>query len=562
MVAIGAFAPFLPYLGMQFVNDWGYFNSLVLVVRSIVWEYGRFPLHNPWVCGGLDLLTNPQNRIFSPLMLLDLLFRPQWANVAGLMAYAALGFIGARLFLVQFGVSQLVATVGAILFLHGNWFGFHYTEGHIPFGTMQLLPWMAYLAMRCGSRRNFILLGLTVSVMLLDGGMYAFVFSILTIATLLVMGRIPLAELKAALLSRPFETAGVIVATGLLATPKMLPVLRALRDRGPELDFHSMSPELIKLALFSPFTSLFEQPANTSWRFHEFACYLSPLGLVLIFIGGTRPLQYWKRAWPLLLAALFWFWVGSGYWPEWNPWLAFQRVPLINNAHVQSRVLLIMFVFFVILVTLALERLRERHVVAFAVPALLLVVEAVIVHGKPMREIVRPENTRAPTTLIAGRQIQYTRETSFHEIPQHYYERLGSAKCYEPSFRPPSQVIHHLGGNGYCGEACLDDPNAGWVQITRHSPGRITLDFELQKHTSFDLNTNALYGWHVRDAAAAKLSGFGYERLKVEPSARKGKLRLYYRPTYLPWVFASLLAGIALFTALWIRSRSGAGSPH
>ena len=114
VVALAAFAPFLPYLGKQFVNDWGYFNSLSLVVRSIVLEFRRFPGHNPWVCGGLDLLANPQNRVFSPLVVADLLLRPQWANLAGLVAYAVVGFIGARLLLAQLGARSVVASASCV----------------------------------------------------------------------------------------------------------------------------------------------------------------------------------------------------------------------------------------------------------------------------------------------------------------------------------------------------------------------------------------------------------------------------------------------------------------
>ena len=48
-------------------NDWDYFNSLALVVRSTVLGYNTWPLHHPWVCGGLDLLSNPQIEFGLPL---------------------------------------------------------------------------------------------------------------------------------------------------------------------------------------------------------------------------------------------------------------------------------------------------------------------------------------------------------------------------------------------------------------------------------------------------------------------------------------------------------------
>src|SRR5262245_59098519 len=90
LVAVGAslaaYAPFFSQISVPFSRDWTYFNAMSLVVRSIVLHFRRFPLHNPWVCGGLDLLANPQTRIFSPMMLLDLALTPQWANLMGLVA--------------------------------------------------------------------------------------------------------------------------------------------------------------------------------------------------------------------------------------------------------------------------------------------------------------------------------------------------------------------------------------------------------------------------------------------------------------------------------------------
>ncbi len=74
---IAAYALYFPRADGPYFDDWSSFNSLSLEVRSNVLHYGRFPVHNPWVCGGLDLMTNPQNRVFSPFFLADLALPPQ-----------------------------------------------------------------------------------------------------------------------------------------------------------------------------------------------------------------------------------------------------------------------------------------------------------------------------------------------------------------------------------------------------------------------------------------------------------------------------------------------------
>src|SRR5450432_979185 len=185
--AVAAYATFLRRADLEFFNDWDYFNALSLVVRSSVLGYGRMPLHNPWVCGGMDLLANPQSRVFSPLLLADVVLPPQWANLAGLIAYSALGLLGMSLLLRRLGTSPGIAFAGGLLFINGEWFGLHYTDGHIPCGSMQLLPLLVYFAMTCGQRRSLLLLVLTLLLLLLDGGIYTIIFAMLLLSTVLCL---------------------------------------------------------------------------------------------------------------------------------------------------------------------------------------------------------------------------------------------------------------------------------------------------------------------------------------------------------------------------------------
>ena len=155
---IAAYALYFPWADGPYFDDWSSFNSLSLVVRSNILHYGRFPVHNPWVCGGLDLMTNPQNRVFSPFLLADLVLPPQWANLCTLMIYGTVGFIGCFWLLTALGCGRGAALIGSILFVNGSWFALHYPEGHIPYGAMQLVPLMMFLGARLGNHRHLIAL--------------------------------------------------------------------------------------------------------------------------------------------------------------------------------------------------------------------------------------------------------------------------------------------------------------------------------------------------------------------------------------------------------------------
>src|SRR6202022_3611728 len=104
--------------------------------------------HDPWCGGGLNVLANPQNRIFSPLLVLDLAFSPYWANLVGLVVYAFFGLWGMYRLVREFEIPPPAAALTAILFINGSWFGLHFAEGHIPYGSMQLLPWVLWAFLR------------------------------------------------------------------------------------------------------------------------------------------------------------------------------------------------------------------------------------------------------------------------------------------------------------------------------------------------------------------------------------------------------------------------------
>jgi len=548
LAALVAFAIFLARacVGWSFTHDWVQFNALSLVVRSHVLSYRRFPVQNPWICGGLDILANPQNRVFSPLFLLDLAFPPQWANLLTLIVYAVVGFAGAYALLRDFELDRAVALVGAAMFINSGWFALHFTAGHIAYGSMQLLPLVLYLARHADRRREVALLGLVHALFLLDGGIYTFIFSLMMLATALAFGIVPRAVVRAAVLRAPGRLALVALAALLLATPKILPVVWEIGDRTPILDAVDMPGGLMVRALLLPFHQFSEPPGGSlPFLMHEYGCYLSIPGLLLVIAGGTAPRAYLRACAGLLGAALLWLWIGCGWWPAVNPWRLFQKLPLFNNAHVEPRVFLILYVFFVVLVARALQRLRARSAAAFAAVALLLVAESIAVRSYPM-VVVPHENVRAPTALIHNDTIATTRDFAWE--PPHYYDGVGAAGCYEVEFLP--RFIKSASAPGYRGEAYPVDPGAGSVKLLHYTPGRITIAYDLKRPTPIELNTNALYGWRADPPASAKVTGRGTELLRVEPSALSGTVELRYWPGFMGLLFVAYAAGIALFAVL------------
>jgi hypothetical protein len=541
-------------------QDWQYFSSLSLVAKSAMFEYGVLPVHQPWGCGGLDLLSNPQNRFFSPFFVFDL-FLPLWLSNTGVVAtLGILGWWGARELFLHFGVGLLPAAVVATVWICGSWFGLHFAEGHVPYAAMQLLPAVWWLMMRLESRKHVTALFAVLAWFLLEGAIYAFIFSIFLFFTGLLTRTVSVSHVWALLgRSRLSHTCVCMTAFSLLAAPKLYPVLSQISGRTPMLDFFRMPLSLVLRALFDPWQELqsFKPDARHEmfWGFHEYGTYLSPLGLFLIlaFVLG-RPGGFRAKPAVLVLAGFFWFWVGSGWGGDVNPWRLFQALPLLNNAHVQSRTFILMFLLFCVLLAAALDALKERRALILGFACVFLFEAAIVRNAAWIRPPWKNHGfARLDSELIQSRTIEYT--APFIWNTHEYLQRgLGSKTCYEPANVLPYSAFDSSDPS-YRGEVFLEDSQAGSVQQVEISPGRIVIDYDLQKPTSIIVNQRLLYHWRVVRGAATINSWGAFSPaglIQVTPTMEmRGQIELRYQPPWLWALFVSWLLGIGVFAVLF-----------
>jgi 2-polyprenyl-3-methyl-5-hydroxy-6-metoxy-1,4-benzoquinol methylase len=528
--------------------DWDYFSSLSLVVRSNVLSYGKFPLHDPWVGGGLDILANPQNRIFSPLFILDLLLSPHAANLVSLILYSFLGMVGTYLMLRGREVSRVAAVACAILFVNSSWFGLHFSEGHVPYGSFQLLPWVLYFAFRLSKPSAVFGLCSLLSLFLLDGGMYAFIFSLVLLALCTAVGLVKPWQALLGRTRREKVWVGLsVVCLALLSSAKLVPVLVFSRDRKPGLDFSTLSVAQLGKIFFYPFQTLLDSMGpEIPLRFHEFGCYLGVLAAVLVVSHLTRMRNLKKEARFVALAAFF-FWVGSGWGGALNPWHFFQKLPLLNNAHVQSRVFLLMDLCFLVVLASALDRLRRRPQLLLGLAAV-LVLEATFVKAYPFHAAYKWIGKAKPTvTLIRSQTIRATIDQGTK--PEHYFSGLsGARQTYDPA--APRTAVQSRGLASYRGEIYFTD-GMGTVALDAFTPGRIVFHYTATAPSRIEINSNQLADWKaVAGNVQLKPSESGLIGVQVPPGA--GSVELAYAPWYLSGLLFAYASGILLWFGLLV----------
>lgn len=541
--------PLLQFGHTTILRDWGYFNGLSHVVRSCIYQYHTLPIHNPWIIGGLDIFANPQSRIFSPFFIYDLFFTAPFANLFALVTLGFIGSIGFYKLMVHLKTSRNTALIGGILFIHASWFSLHFSEGHIPFGSFQLLGLALYIILRIEEKRFKVYYGLLNAFYLLDGGIYAFIYTnlLLLICLLLQWGGL---SLRGFLKSLYYQWKSVFLSLFLFATlssAKLIPFLWLNISRYPVLQFVKLNLQSVLVAFFDPRQYLYKNFGQvTPFQFHEFGAYIGiPATLIVVwFLWKNRKLHYFK----LVIIALFFFWIGSGWLESINPWNIYQKIPVLNNAHVQSRYFIFTWMFFLILLCYALDFLRSRiKPVYFKLLTVLLVAEAFFVSSYPFIKVYQVGKMIYPSSvfnkLISNTTIEKTVDSADEKNGTgflHYYiKNTGAKYAYEPSYVRGD--IKSIEEPDYRGEIYLLY-GKGNVRITSYTPGKINIFYNLDTASEIQVNTNYLLGWKSSSNQLQIYEENGL--LTITPTNLNGEAEILYRPRYLYFIFPLYFTGL------------------
>lgn len=508
-------------------RDWEIFYRHSLVAKSNVLSFGQFPLHDPWKMGGVDIWSDPQSRVFSPMLLLDVLFDPITSNQLAIFIYAFFGLIGMHKLLVQLRLFHLTAFVGAFLFINSSWFTLHFAEGHLSFASIQLFPWIFLGALQIEQLKRQLLLASLFALFLIDGSPYAFVFGMLLALSAVFFWESPFEKIKKLFASRANLFLCGLLFLGLAST-KAVPVLLLVGSRHPFFETIVTSPRFLAEILFNPFQHLFKEVTTGWWGFHEYGCYIGlfATGLVVLHLFSRRFLRNNAR---YLIFACFWLWLASGWGGSWNPWNAFQKVPILNNLHVQSRLLILFFFFFTLLAAKALQRIENRRV--FLLLSSVLVLESLAVRtyifSKTYKETSKPKEERpliSATRWVTGPAFMRTGDNW-------YFSTNAKAE----------------GDTDYKGEIYALN-NACEAKLDSFIPGAVQFSFKGASSCDVQVNTNVLMGWKVVEGPAHLLT-HPSRLVTVRTSASQGTVRLRYRPLYFYPLLLLYAAGV--FSFFW-----------
>ena len=375
----------------------------------------------------------------------------------------------------------------------------------------------------------------------MDGGIYAVVFSIILAIVMLLTGQIPIAQWWRACHRKPLSYLLCGGGAILLMLSKVIPVTATFPARRPELDFYSIPLQHLFFMFFGiEQRLLFDSGAGAPYGFHEYGCYLGIAASILLGWATVRR-SLLRRYWPVSLAAFIFLWMGIGWGSGFNPWLLVQKVPLVNHAHVQSRILLLFVLFLAVLVARAIDERLQVYGWSKGTKWLIgiLLFEGLFFSSQP---IVGQFKKQTPhdwqfSRLITHDQLLVTNPNS-HK-PDHYsLINHGGKNCYEPAVHSQAeQRIKAYSEPGYQGETYLTS-GSGTSTLLKYTPGFIRLSIDTNSASVVAVNTRNWLGWRVVEGEAKLIKDEPVVTLQVPRGQQTISVR--YQPDW-TWKVAVLL---------------------
>ncbi len=274
------------------------FAQLRWVPYYTLTHFHQLPFWNPYKCGGMPMLGNPESAIVTPFILIYLIFGLVPGMILEIYLHVAIMFAGGYLFGRELGLVPLAALVLAAMFPSSSWLSLHVAVGHLNFLSIAYIPWiLALLIASCRLRRwHLAMLGGLRCGLTLTEGNYGFIFAAMLVALFAVWYAIVQLSI------RPLLVAAVIGIFALaFGLPKLIPTAELLTINPRNWGLSYLTWRGVLISLFSRDQDL-DHPMIASFFFSEYAGYI---GAPFILLALTGVIGNLRKSIPWVIGAYF-----------------------------------------------------------------------------------------------------------------------------------------------------------------------------------------------------------------------------------------------------------------
>ncbi len=529
------------------LNDWDLNMEMFWVPFHSIRHFHQFPLWDPYKCGGIPLLANPQSTFLTPSFALQLVAGPSLGVHLEVVSHIAIGFAGAYWLAREEKLSPLGAVATAGTFAGSSWYYGHLAVGHCVMMPYAFVPWVIALFGRCAQRLRLLpgfLAGFLMAVILMEGGVYALPQSALILTLLAFVFTLQRRTWT------PLLALGVVgVSTLGFAAIKVL----------PGVAFVGLEPRLVSplesnhlSALLVELFSRNQNPAmvrsGQDWGFYEYGAYVGILYTGFGLFGCVRrPVQ----ALPWFIISCVLLILAAGNFGTYSPWVLIHKLPLFSSLRLPTRGLILFTLTLAVLTGLGVDAMyasKERLIRAAAVLLVgLALLDSWLVSASYLRY------------AVIGQEASLPSSKEFHQMSSsmlygHMFmaakANTGVLSCYEVLGRTANPRGYDQ--PGYRGEQYL--LGDGMVALTSWTPNRLGYDVVALKPTVLIVNQNYDEGWHLIRGKGEVFSQDGLIAVRLLPAGRQ-HLEIVYRPrSFVVGLGITMLTFVATL-AVWLFER-------
>ena len=448
-------------------NDTDLFDQLRWVPYFTITHYHQWPFWNPYKCGGMSMIGNPESGIATPFLLIYLAGGLLPGIFLEIYLHIAIGFIGGYVLGRELGLRTIACVVLAGMFPSSSWLPLHIAFGHLNFLSSLYLPWiLAMLLAAIRSRRAFpAAIGGLFCALALTEGNYAFPYAVILVA-------IVATTLAATTLSlRPLMAAAIIgVFAVLLSALKLIPTEEMLRLHPRDFGASWISYTGAMISLFSRNQDAY-RPSPSVWYMVEYGGYLGAPFVAFALAGIiSRP----KAALPWVLGAVVFFQLFMGDTGPHALVTYLRLLPLGSNIGICGRWVIPLVFCVAVLAAFGAQFVCDhwgRWGPRIAGVLLIVGLADAWVVGSPNYRYLFHYHFDRPAFSASFRQYWVETPIFMTYIAQ---ANMGSVNCKAFGYYVPNDGITAYNQPGYRGEYWLTGP--GTVYQTKWTPNRLSFD--------------------------------------------------------------------------------------
>ena len=526
-------------------GDMDLFTELRWVPYWTVVHFHQLPFWNPYKCGGMGMLSNPESSIVTPFFLLYLLTGLRWGLYLDIYLHLVIMFAGGYVLGRALGLGILASIVCAAMYPASSWLYLHLSVGHLNFLSGAYLPWVAALLFISLQSRTFVpsVLGGALCALTLTEGNYTFLYTAIiigSVATILTLLQVRIWPLLYGL---------VIGIFGLgFAALRIIPMSEQLGiyPKNP-FGIEAIAMRLISTFLFSRNQDLFRPRVSFEFAFCEYGAYISAFFAALVLVGLiSRP----TRSLPWLVPAVIFVLFARGWTGPHSAVFVLLYLPMGGNAGLTGRYL-IPFVFCCGVIAaygtdfLCSSYPRWGMRIAIALLAFGLVDSWIV--GAPNSRYLYLYGVDQVPYSATFRQYWTLNTGTMTEINQ---ANMGSVNCQGYGYNDIPENPLGYNQTGYRGEYYL--LGAGTVTQTLWTPNRLRYEVNTSAATTLVVNQNIYPGWRLRGDGEL-YDKKGLIAVRVRPGYHS--LELVFAPTHIALALWITLVTLAASILIWRQER-------